>query len=525
MKILLILLASFSVAAQEINIESLAQLQDSILKVEQEIQQKHRLLKTRHSRELRNKLRELREKKTHAENQFIFSVTGIDLNQTNVTQEDKDLFKEFQQLISPALDGLKRISERPRKIEAYRNQLDQLQQELLQLKQAQEKVSAMLKASEYQVLIPQLKTTLQTLEDKENAWELEKQTTENLLTHELGNKKSFFQTVQDIVSTFFRTKGKNLLVALLGFLLIYFSLRLLRNRIFNLSFVKRHFHALIRPITALYNLATILLSALGAILCLYIMHDWLLVTVIVLLLMGILWSFKNIIPQFLNELRLIFNLGPVREGELIIFNGIPWKVKKISFYSVLINDQLQSGRIRIPVKELANLYSRPLTTDETCFPTRLHDWILLPEEQLAQIICQTPTQVVVKKNNGGVTTFKTEDFWGMEFENLTRGFRIFSILGLDYCVQAQMLTDILPYFQSYFKEHLSHSGIQDISLDFNDCGADSLNLLLTINCDGDLASQYKALKRKIQQLFLAACNEKNLGIPFRQLTIHQANQQ
>ena len=39
---------------------------------------------------------------------------------------------------------------------------------------------------------------------------------------------------------------------------------------------------------------------------------------------------------------------------------------------------------------------------------------------------------------------------------------------------------------------------------------------------GDAADRYEKLKRAIQRICVDVCNEKDWGIPFTQITIHQA---
>jgi hypothetical protein len=51
-----------------------------------------------------------------------------------------------------------------------------------------------------------------------------------------------------------------------------------------------------------------------------------LITLISLFLLGFAWAAKRNIMQFWKEIKLLLNLGAVRENERLIYHGVPWKV-------------------------------------------------------------------------------------------------------------------------------------------------------------------------------------------------------
>ncbi len=61
--------------------------------------------------------------------------------------------------------------------------------------------------------------------------------------------------------------------------------------------------------------------------------------------------------------------------------------------------------------------------------------------------------------------------------------------------------------------------INKITVDFERCGASSLDIWFSLDCKGSLASHYLWAKRKIQLTFVEICNEEKLVIPFAQVTI------
>lgn len=88
-------------------------------------------------------------------------------------------------------------------------------------------------------------------------------------------------------------------------------------------------------------------------------NDQVLTGITVLLLISIVWVLKSSIPSYINELRILLNTGSVREGECIIYNGIPMKVESLNYYSKLTNPVLPGLELRLTLAELAKYVSRP----------------------------------------------------------------------------------------------------------------------------------------------------------------------
>ncbi len=275
---------------------------------------------------------------------------------------------------------------------------------------------------------------------------------------------------------------------------------------------------------ALYGGISLILSLLFAILCLYFLNDWLLVTLAVVLILGILWSLKQVAPQLLDEARLILNLGTVREGEKVIFKGVPWKVETLNFLTSLTNSSLSGGSILVRAKDMMTYHSRPWDLEEKWFPTEKGDWILLPEERFGKILVQTPDQVVVESLGGGQFFYKTETFLGLSFENLSWGFSVQIVLRLDYKYQKDIV-GLIPFFKEGLGEkireyELFKGHIKKVMVEFNSLGEHALDLWIRVDALGTIAQERFTLERFIQMAFIEVCNEKEMFIPFEQLSVH-----
>lgn len=132
---------------------------------------------------------------------------------------------------------------------------------------------------------------------------------------------------------------------------------------------------------------------------------------------------------------MILNLGPVRQNERIIFEGIPWQVQKVHIYTSLINPALEGDKIRLPMRDLINLHSRPNGEDELWFPCRKDDWVLLSDDTFGKVLQQTPDYVNIVKLGGTRKVIPAVEFLSLHPANLSKNFRLEVPFGIDYSHQ------------------------------------------------------------------------------------------
>ncbi len=82
----------------------------------------------------------------------------------------------------------------------------------------------------------------------------------------------------------------------------------------------------------LYRVVSVVAALLTVVLVFYLFEDWVLLSLAIVFLMGLAWAVKNTLPRFMHQSRLILNIGAVREGERLVYQGVPWLVKKINFF-------------------------------------------------------------------------------------------------------------------------------------------------------------------------------------------------
>jgi hypothetical protein len=149
------------------------------------------------------------------------------------------------------------------------------------------------------------------------------------------------------------------------------------------------------------------------------------------------WRF---LPGYVREARLLLNAGAAREGERVIYNGLPYRIASLNLYSELRNPELE-GTVRLPLATLSQLISRP-AGEEDWFPCSVGDYLLLPDGSFAQVLQQSVERVQLKVV-GSILQYSSAEFLQLNARNLTReGFGIIANFGIDYRHQSIALDQV-----------------------------------------------------------------------------------
>ena len=453
---------------------------------------------------------------------------GIDMTvfQEQPSEQTLDWRKELTEIVRPLLDGLKELTEKPRRIDKLRTEINQAEDQLeaiskaqasLQLfvdqtlpKATQEKVNAL--AAEWR----------QRQEDTEQALEL----AHFQLATLLGENTFWLDNASEALGDFFRGRGLTLLLAVsvaLGVWLLMRGLFWLYTHKFTRPSQRRQ-STRYRLIVYSFRALTAILMILAVLIVLYVAGDLLLLVLLMLVLIGIGLSFKSILPRYLAETKLLLNIGPVREGERLVYNGIPWQVRTLNVYAVLRNPDLE-GVLRLPLAYLIDLNSRP-SGDEPWFPCNTGDYLFLPDGNFAQVLRQTAELVLLKTLGGMRVQYPTADFLQLGVKNLSReSFGVAVTFGIDYRHQAICLEHVPKRFQEAILDALQQADLNEqvlnLLVDFKEAAASSLDYQIFITFKSEAAPYYYRMQRLVQQTCVAVCNREGWGIPFAQITVHQ----
>ena len=457
-------------------------------------------------------------------------------------EEEKVKTKELEQCNEDAKESTSRIAALEKELKALKSEdeenkakisasITRLTERLSKLALDKSSLEATLAANKSsQKALGKLKQRLVAIREK---WEDEKEQTENSLTvakhqlsEKLGEKIPLRESAHNLFALFFRSRGRNLIVALLTLAIVFMAFRLFHRFIYRVSPFhrqkQRSFY--IRLADVFFHVVTLLGTSGAALLVLYMYGDWVLLGLSMILIFGVVWAASRGLPIFWTQTQLLLNLGTVREGERVVVNSIPWKVESINIYTSLSNPTLSGAKLRVPIQDLVDMRSRPVGDHEPWFPSREGDWVLLSDGTYGKVVVQTPEMVQLVLFGGSKKTYGTADFLGQVPLNLSLGFSVVVTFGVDYEHQRIVTTEIpekmCEDIGDYLKRHEKDEFLESLKVEFKEAGGSSLDLAIITTFKGKAADQYFGLRRQIQRAAVESCNRNKWNIPFPQLTIH-----
>jgi small-conductance mechanosensitive channel len=443
----------------------------------------------------------------------------------DAAQKAVDWKQEFEDIVRPLLDELKRMTERPRAIERLRSERALYEDRLGIADRAIERIGEALKEADAPAVKKEL-TALQKewhshREDLASRLQLASVQLERLLAPQEDG-----DGIAAALQEFFTGRGLSLVLAVAAFALSYAVLVAIGRAVGQVW--RRRYEARVRSAakaaSILYRVFVLVVGVFAAMSVLYVRGDWLILGLLILLLFGLVLALRQSFSGYLQEVRLLLNMGGVREGERVVYNAIPWRIKSLNVYSTLHNPALRGGTIRVPIDAMMGLQSRQFSSEEPWFPSREGDFVMLEGDVFGMVLLQTP-EVVQLQVIGATKTYPVADYLGQRPRNLSvEGFAVPVVFGLDYRHQPEVLTTVVEQLRARLAERLEtqvfRPYLKDLRVDFNEAGSSSLNLIIVAAFQGPAAQHYWAIRRFLQRTAVAACNEYGWGIPFDQLTVH-----
>lgn len=454
----------------------------------------------------------------------------LDLFRSPVEREKFNWKDELESVFEPILVELRRLTERPRKIERLRSEQLHYQQRLV----AAETALASVAQYRAQAPTPELVRAFSELEQRWRKRRDELQGRLELVNFELHELLSpSVQSEQKTIETLkqlFSGRLLNLLLAILAALFVYIVIwqgnrlysRWLMQRGRRPSLASRAVHLVLMVIGSVVAL-------LAGMAVLYARGDWILLGLLIIILVGMALALQRYLPGYLSEAKLLLNIGAVREGERVIYNGLSWRVQALRVYSTLTNPCLTGGVLRLPLSSLTALASRPFDQREPWFPTHEGDYVVLSDDTFGRVVLQTPETVQLRVA-GAITSFSTSAFLDHSPRNLSLdGFMVILRFGVDYRHQAQVTESVRAKLEAYISQRLQQhplgENVQSVTLDFAQAGASSLDFLGIVGFDSAAAGSYLQLNRLLQRIAVEACNEYGWVIPFAQMSVHLAREE
>lgn len=457
--------------------------------------------------------------------QFAGLASRMDVQQFEDPSVEKfDLQKELEELIKPLIQAIKNATKEPRELTDLERRIEELTQRQRTAEAAQRVAERTLAA------LPEGSSARDEVKREiDDRWgpTIESLRSEILILKarrdaRRESRKSLVDTVSSQVQDFVQSSGLSLLLAGFAFAVTFLGLRFFFERLLRKRSRDRGFSR--RLLEVVSQILVVVVAVLATLAVLYARNDWVLLAIATVFLLGVGWVLARALPQFFEQIRLMLNVGAVREGERIIYDGLPFRIDALRFYARLNNPELKGGVLRVPIKELVGKRSRRQDPDEPWFPCRPEEFVQLADGTFGKVLLQTPENVFVMAQ-GAPKSFPTAAFLAENPRNLSRGFTITVTFGIGYDHQAESTSSIPERMRQAVRTGLEKivepSQIKSVDVQFQEANTSSLDYLVLAEFDGAVAAQSFALQRSIQRMLVDVCTSNRWDIPFPQLTVHQ----
>lgn len=477
--------------------------------------------------DVRRRLQEVRTAIEEQRRQFDGFAVDIDLSPFSPQKETKfDWQEQVGKLLEPILAEFENATAESRVIGQLRAQLQDVRKRRDLAGKAVTNLEALLAQPASTELLARLTSRL---ENWRRIWEEANNEFSALdlqLQSRLAARESVLDQTTHYAKNFFKTRGLNLLLGILAFCLVFFGFRLgdyVARKVRRKGTEKQLSS---RLTTLLFHVFSILGGLVGMMLVFNLAGDWFLLGIIIIFLFGVGWASIKTLPQQVETIKLMLNIGAVREGEFIIYEGTPYCVDSLGLSAHLNNPRLEGGTRLLPVKYLVGMNSRPIGAQEVLFPCEKGAWVALAGGQVGKVLSQTPAVVQLAAPGGEQIVYPTAAFLGLQPKNLSAGFRVETTFGVDYRHQALATTEIPAKMQAKLQAELPRiigpENISEIRVFLSGASNSSLDYAIWADLEGPAAPFYLQVPAAIQQILVDACNEQGWTIPFTQVTIHNA---
>lgn len=432
---------------------------------------------------------------------------------------------EMAALLEPSIKELKNLTARTRQKSELKEKIADYGNQVATARRAIDNINRLIaetgdtKIKQY---LGELLPTWQSLEKRiSSKLDLSQRNLAKLEDKDVSLLKSSGASIRD----FFHERGLYLVIAFAAFIVILLAFRVIARLLF---FVlpgarqeQRPTH--VRILDIFFQLFSVAAAIFGMIFVLYTAEDWFLLSATIIIFLGLAWTVRQALPKMWQQMRLMLNMGSIREGERVIYENVPWKVESLNVFCKLYNPAL-GMHLRLPIENMCGLISRPYNQEEPWFPCQKGDWVAIDGKPFAKVVSLSHEQVEVVEIGGRRTVYPTADFLGLAPANLSSNFNMRVVFGLSYDLQGSITTTVLQTLHDFIQTNVAkQSWAEDclnLSVDFLQAGASSLDVAVFLDMRGKQAPAYRRIERAISRWCVECCNENNWEIPFPQMSLH-----
>lgn len=481
-------------------------------------------------KQITRQLNRLSDELANIENNFEQIATGLnaELN-ADKPIEKFNLKDDLGTLVQPIVKEMKHATSGIRQKTQLRDEISFYAEKYLQAGAATENLEILIHQTKDKKLLKQLNTLHERWVRKKTQAKSNQEAAELQLQAMVdeSQEKSFLLNTQDYLRNFFRKRGLYLFLGIMSVALVLlfsqlFYKYLLRRIIGRASSVRTFKQRLVELI---YRILTVAFAIMAPMAVFYIAEDWLLFSLGVLLLFGLAWTLKYTVPKMWNQMLLMLNVGPVREGERIVINDLPWRVKDLNVFTLLENPTADL-KMRVPIEQLVGKVSRPIGKGEPWFPCKKSDWVILSDGVRGKVVGLSHEMVELVERGGARVNYQMADFLSQSPRNISQSFRLKETLGISYDLQKESTTTVLEKLDTFIRKQMVKEGYLDdlmnMRVEFKEANASSLDIVVIADFKGAQAPVYNRIRRAIRRWTVDACTQYHWEIPFTQLVLHQA---
>ncbi len=485
-------------------------------------------------KELETKIKAENGKLAQIDAQISALSTGVAEDDIKYDQSTKfDLKSELESLVQPFIKMMRDATENARQIDRLKSTIAVAEQRQQAATRANTRLGLLLSVDKANVdkkdavTRKHLNTLVKTWVKREKEAQHLVETARQQLQLRIDQQANSPNGIGSFATRYFSDRGLNLLIgvgALFGVFLVMNLIARLAEYIRRRQGYRRSFAT--RLIGLIFRTLTAAIAFLAMLTVFNIMNDWLLLGVASVFLVAGAWIGLKMLPQLIEQMTLLLDLGAVQENERVLLAGVPWRVQRLDLYTDLVNPALDGGTFTVPVRELVGLHSRPAAVGEAWFPTRKGDWVQLHDGQIGKVISQTPELVQIVELGGSRRTFETTAFLAEAPRNLSTGYRIKTEFGLDYRHQGIAVSEIPEKLKLHVRAGLTtllgEDAIKNVDVDLLRADDSAIIFEIEVDIDGSEASRYEDIERAVAHLMVDAANTNGWSIPFPQMVLHRA---
>jgi len=505
----------------------------SLEKVSDEINLVERELKTSKTEEqkasIATDLEKLVERKNILEQDFTLNATGIDQRNIDEKKDEKiNWEEELKKIFSPVILNLKDFTEPARKIELLHGDILYYEQHLPKIQKGIEQIELLLLESQSQKIKNKLSLEKEVWVQQEKELSTKYEVAKQQLLELESRKVTPNQAIDALTSTIFSKQGKNILLAILAFFFIFIVLHLLRRLILlinPLNYIPR-FKFIASLIDIILNVLIFIISILTLMVALYMAGSMMTLAIVAFILLGMLWALRNTLPLFVEQIKLLMGFGPVRQGEKVIYNGIQWLVESIGVYSYLRNPLLTGNLVRLPLKDLISMRSRPYDETESFFPCKEGDYILINHKDWRRVMTQTPERIKFDwfemHESMPTSTFLQQKVFNLSATPFWVGTNLYIAYEHRHEVLDEIVSQLGGFLEEEFKKLPFGEHLISPWVDFSEMTDMSLGVMAWVQVSPEAAAKYNGIKLRLTQICLRAANKYGWQVlRFHSITQHQ----